>query len=441
MFRALTKSVNAPSLATAAEADAVLSVYPLQLSRFLDEVWTAGGFTDTSWTTLLKNKVPIGGIAKARPPAGLLSTLASGVRPTSGAVTQPYTIPTPPQTGAQAMLGAAPLWDHLMYAYLIEATGIFEIFSDVVRRYVVGETLPTPSADSVAWVRSTEELFFRDPPLFSTSGAIGSQVRPDAAVNRRNAYWRMFGMDLPHPVGRGVNGQPWKHDVGPTINGRFLELWNELLRQVWLGYENDTNSSGAKPTDPSYVAYLCQTLGETLQLRRQGGMLAREEFAFVSMMSWFHLTVEYDTSIVVDLKSTAGSGGNAADRLAAIGARVGIAPSRQSRELFELADLMSTVLWAIELGLFNTAGSAETLYKHSTPNAVARSLNRIIDLWQSATGERVKDLAVTSRKVGLDPRSAQPTRLLPGPLVPSSRPLAAGRPETNGHRPTTLTRS
>lgn len=440
MFRALAANVipsGATEEQTLASVNAVLSVYPLQLSRLLDEVWAAGGFTDTTWRTLLPTAVPIGNIAKTQAPATLLATLGSGVRPTPGAPTQPYVVPQPPLT---QIMGTAPLWDHLMYAYLIEATGIFEIFSDVVRRYVVGETLPTPSPDSVAWVRSTEELFFRDPPLFSTSGALTSQLRPDAAVNRRNAYWRMFGMDLPHPVGRGVTGQPWKRDVGATINVRFLELWNELLRQVWLGYENDTNTSGAKATDPSYVAYLCQTLSELLKLRRQGGMLAREEFANVSMMSWFHLTVEHDTSIVTDLKSTAGPRGNAADRLAAIGARVGIAPSRQSRELFELADLMSPVLWAIELGLFNQSTQAETLYKHGSTNPVSTSLNRIIDLWQSATGERVKDLAVTQRRAGLEPRAAQPTRLMGGSVVSSARSLAPAAPSSNGHGPTTLTR-
>jgi hypothetical protein len=453
MFRALAERVSpppptGPPAVTDADADAVLSVYPLQLSRFLDEVWAAGGFAGTTWSTLLNvpstmSPIPTGSTAKSQEPAGLLATLASGVKPTPGALTQPFTVPaTPGTTAAQAILGPAPLWDHLMYGYLIEATGIVEIFADVVRRYVVGETLPTPSADALAWVRSTEELFFRDPPLFSTSGALTSQLRPDAAINRRNVYWRMFGMDLPHPVGRGINGQPWKRDVGPTINTRFLELWNELLRQVWLGYENDTNSSGAKATDPSYVAYLCQTLSELLKLRRQGGMLAREEFAFVSMMSWFHLTVEHDTSIVIDLKSTAGAQGNAADRLAAIGARVGIAPSRQSRELFELADLISPVLWAIELGFFNSSGQAETLYKHGTPNAVSTTLNRIVDLWQSATGERVKDLAVTTRRAGSEPRSAQPTRLMAGtPLSPPKTLGPAARPSTNGHRPTTLTRT
>jgi hypothetical protein len=449
MFRALADSINFPATATDIEANAVLSTYPMQLSRFLDEVWSAGGPTSTPWQKLFGSTSPlpgqvkvtqlIGDVTGEEEPVGLLETLTSGLN---------YKDPTKPYLGGNTVStfikGPPPLWDHMIYAYLIEATGIFEIMADVVRRYVVGETLPYASAPGLAWVRGTEDLFFRDPPLFSTSGALMSQVRPDAAVNRRNAYWRMFGMDLPHPVGRGVTGQPWKRDVGPTINTRFLELWNELLRQVWLGFENATNTSGAKPTDPSYVAYLCQTLSEMLQLRRQYGMLAREEFAFVTMMDWFHLTVQYDTAIVVDLKATAGPNGNPADRLAAIGARVGIAPSRQSRELFELADLASAILWAIELGFFNTSDNAALLFANNlATNPIVSTMNRIIDLWQSATGERIKDLAVTTRRQGL-PQSAQPSRLLPGPLVPTARPAArpaaAGRPSTNGHHPTALAR-
>ncbi len=107
----------------------------------------------------------------------------------------------------------------------------------------------------------------------------------------------MFGLDLPHPVGMGIEGQPWKRDVGETANERFLELWNELLRQVWLGIEHDKNTSGANPTDASYIGYLCQAIGQTLQMRRRKGMLSREEFAYATMMSWFHLTVEHDTAL------------------------------------------------------------------------------------------------------------------------------------------------
>ena len=148
------------------------------------------------------------------------------------------------------------------------------------------------------------------------------------------------------------------------MNTRFVELWTELLRQVWMGIENDRNAVGANPTDPSYVAYLAQTLGEMLRMRKRNGMLVREEFAYVTMLSWFHLTVESDTTVVTDLQAIAGANGNPADRLAAIGARVGITPPRQARELFELADLMSFVLWFIELDQFSTPATAALLYQN-----------------------------------------------------------------------------
>jgi hypothetical protein len=450
MFRTLVNDPSFSSFQKVDVANALLGVNPLQLSRWLDEIWFGGGIADDqgAWGNILNTAAGVtplpqtarnalGDIGvRTRMPQALLDTLRSGLSPNAAApnAAQPWT------NAAGMLTGTAfpPIWRHLLYAYLVEATGIFEILAEVVRRYVVGETLPSPNTGTTVWVRSTEDLFFRDPPLFSAGGPMTSQVRPNARVNRRNAYWRMFGVDLPHPPGPGIEGQPWKRDVGLTSNTRFLEVWNELLRQVWLGYENDTNTSGAKPTDSSFVAYLCRTLSEMLQLRRRGGMLAREEFAYVTMMSWFHLTVEHDTSLVLDLSANAGPSGNAADRLAAIGARVGIAPSRQSRELFELGDLISPFMWAIEIGMFNDPAAAEMLYKHtnlgSASDEIARQMNRIVDLWQSATGERVKDLAVTTRP-NYGARQAQPTKLLSGGLVPTAPSASATpspAPSTNG---------
>ncbi|WP_433684768.1 hypothetical protein [Nocardia sp. CA-119907] len=286
----------------------------------------------------------------------------------------------------------------------------------------------------MAWIRATEELFFRDPPLFRVGG-LTSQLRPDARVNRRNAYWRMFGLDLPHAA-PGVSGQPWKRDAGATSNIRFIEIWTELLRQVWLGIENERNTSGANPTDSNYIAYLCKTLGEMLRLRRVGGMLSREEFSYVCMLAWFHLAVGSDNDVIRDLNARAGFVGNPADRLAAVGARVGVAPSRQAREMFELADVISPLMWAIELGLFDTADQAELLYRSTgitTPGpAPARTMNQIIDLWQSATGDRVKDLAVTTRRQWNQPAgSAQPARLLPAATL---SPVSAPASSANGQR-------
>ncbi|GAA5108798.1 hypothetical protein [Nocardia iowensis] len=434
MFRQLATALP-PLTGSLTPADAVFTFHPEQLSRWLDEVWAQGGIS--AWPNVFNStNVPLGDPAAVKltqiPNNLLAESFKSGVGSPTG--TPPFPPPlgyNPPAPNSPPPV--VPLWDHMFYAYLVESTGAVEIFAEVVRRYVVGETLPAPSAETMAWVRATEELFFRDPPLFRVGG-LTSQLRPDARVNRRNAYWRMFGLDLPHPA-PGIDGQAWKRDAGAASNIRFIEIWNELLRQVWLGIENERNTSGSNPTDASYIGYLCQTLAEMLRLRRLGGMLSREEFSYGCMLNWFHLTVGYESAVVRDLSANAGvSGGNPADRLATVGARVGVAPSRQARELFELASLVSPLLWAIELGLFDQQPKAELLYRSSgiSAPAPAQTMNRIIDLWQSATGERVKDLAVTTRHSTNQIRSAQPAKLLPAGVLSGASASAA--PTTNGQR-------
>src|SRR3954452_15734463 len=176
MFRALADKLATDETASPKtsekQANEVFSTYPLQLSRALDELWSAGGLTSANWQTILGNALPsnipettaIGDIGLELEPKGLLATLRSGLD---------YKNPNDPfnrKNTLSMLFGGTPaLWDHLIYAYIIEATGIFEIMADVVRRYVVGESLPYAPPPGLAWVRATEELFFRDPPLFSTS--------------------------------------------------------------------------------------------------------------------------------------------------------------------------------------------------------------------------------------------------------------------------------
>jgi hypothetical protein len=436
MFRLLARLIRDPFLnnpGTLPDADTVFATHPIQLSRWIEEIWAGGGLA--VWPVFPGNQqpVPLGDnttVLRLQLPDGLRDqTLRSGVHPVPRPLPPPLPPPlTPPIFEPPPALGVnlGPLpWDHLIYAYLVESTGVVEILGEVARRYVMGETLSTPDIDTLVWVRMTEELFFRDPPLFHIGGLV-SQLRPDAQINRRNAYWRMFGCDLPHPARGAIEGQPWKRDTGSAANVRFLELWNELLRQVWLGIENDRNSAGANPTDANYIGYLCQTLGELLRLRRRGGMLAREEFAYVTLLSWFHLTVEFDTAVVKTLRAGGDTvGGNPADRLTAIGAHVGITPPRQARELFELADLLSPLLWLIELDQFSSPQTAELLYSSfgGANRVVQDTMLRIIDLWQSATGARVKDLAVTVRRTpSATTQAVQPTRLPAGATAAALSP-------------------
>jgi hypothetical protein len=406
----------------------VFLVHPIQLSRWLDEAWAAAR---------LVPELPVGSASTDAPFLGddaIISALDLPTQPPSPLLLPSGISDTNPDVWSEALgppSGAIGLlWHHLVYAYLIESTGVMEIFLAVVRRLVAGETLGTLSAEGVKWLRATEELFFRDPPLFSIVGVV-SEARPEARVSRRNAYWRMLGLDLPHPIpahAGGVGGQQdWKAHVGLGVNTDFRAKWEELLRQVWLGLENSANTSGSNPTDPSYVSFLCVAIKDMLNNRRRGGLLAREEFAYVTVLSWFHLTLQTDTPIVKDLKAEATS---PADRLSLIAQRVGMAPAARSRELFELAEKMSSVLRAIELGSFDDPTAASALFDSNT--ALGVELRDLINMWQSATGVRVKDRPAGDAGA---PPSPQPLRVpAPSPAPVTTRPLPTPAPvgATNG---------
>jgi hypothetical protein len=419
MFNILAKIFEQSLIGSGPSA---LKVHPGQLSRWLDEVWSAG-----------PNQIGVAPAGAALPflgnPGGIVAALdspkapaifkdPSGINPADPA--QFTNLPGPVTTAA----GVPPLWHHLIYAYLLENTGMVEIFAEVLRRAAQGETLDIESNEAVQWLRSTEDLFFRESPLFSV-GTVTSQLRPESRVVRRNAYWRMFGMDLSHPVSaQGSSGaRDWKQHTGNGVNTTFREKWSELLRQIWLGIENRNNAVGTNATDDAYLLLLCESLRDMLTMRRRAGFLAREEFASVAIMSWFELTLSADTPIVAALNANATS---PADRLNLIAQRVGMKPAPRSRELFELAELMSLILRMLEANAFSVPTNVALFYNPATP--VFTTMNRIIDLWQSATSERVKERPVGNVIV---PASAQPLR------IPDTQPLTVPRlvaRTTNGGR-------
>jgi hypothetical protein len=409
----------------------VFRLHPTQIAYFVDEVWDgarrtpqipdptgqkdlvffAGFFDDTVLDALDQPTQP--GQDNFFSTDGLNAFLAPSGINTAGQFEW---------NGKQNELFCPPLlWHHLAYAYVLESTGIVEIFAEVVRRLVVGETLGVLSPDSIAWLRATEQLFFRDSPTFSVASVL-SQVRPFDRTNRRNAYWRMFGLDLAHAVPSLWGGSgplaDWKALTGP-VNQDFRQKWSEFLRQVWIGVENRDNESGANPTDASYIALLARAIKDLLGNRRRGGALAREEFAYVTMLNWFHLTVDTDTSLIVDLQAQASS---TADRLGALGQKVGITPALRSRELFDLAEPMSTLLRGIELGLFDTEETAKTLFTDGSN--IFRDVLDTINNWQSATGERVKESPARQKLA-----SGQPLRV-PALDAPPSASLTM--PRNNG---------
>ena len=125
-----------------------------------------------------------------------------------------------PISGLLGSAGLGPgrtrvIWDHLIYAYLIENTRAAEIFRRVVYEVAHGERLATmQNAATYTWLRTTEDLFHSfGLPSLATSTV--SQIRPDAGATRRNAYYRMFGMDLNH----AMNGATRPTRKRPTRTG------------------------------------------------------------------------------------------------------------------------------------------------------------------------------------------------------------------------------
>ncbi len=269
------------------------------------------------------------------------------------------------------------LWDHLIYAYMIENTRIYEIFRRVLHEFLHGEKLGVPTAAAQHWLRNTEELFYRDPPAFSIT-AITSDIRSDLRASRRNVYHRMFGMDLNHGAD---DNQPYSYVKADAYNNEFVTIFEELLREVWIAIVNVGNSSGVNPTDRGKVENLVANLHNMLMSRRANGNLSREEFVFVSMMSWFHLTVAFDSPIIQALRAEATG---PEQRLFKVAQRVGLPAHGLSKSYFDIADPISQVLIQIE------ASGTGIVPGLLGPGELQNAMNTIITHWSLITGRDVK---------------------------------------------------
>lgn len=309
--------------------------------------------------------------------------------------------------------GQPLVWHHLIYAYMIEQTCVFEIFDRVLFHYLHGEQLPPATAGGQRWLRATEDLLFRDAPSFQIY-AVTSWLRPDIRASRRNAYMRLFGLDLDHGKinfdehpPRDSGSYPYPREAG--WNQSFFEKFEEFVRQVWRGIENVANTSGANPTDDAAIATLADDLRIMLADRRKYGNLAREEFIFVSMMSWLHLTLMFDSQIVKDLKAEASAPW---ERLAKIGDLVEVPAHKNSEGYFRIAEPLSRLLIGIEAGLFNNPGTVPALY---SPGAPHDDIFEVITQWLQITGHDLK----APKVVVSGPRAQNGAVPQPGSSIPS----------------------
>lgn len=380
MFRRFVASPESNQEINRQKAEKLFRLNPLQLFSLLEIAWEF-----RVWNSQLS----LGHPERRSDIAGLLTTLPEPFINSFELVMKnkfidsDNTIINPPPINK--LLEGEVRWDHLIYAYLIENTRIYEIFRRVLYEYRHGEKLGVPLESAQHWLRNTEELFFRDPAPFSIYSVV-SYVRPDQGASRRNAYHRMFGMDLNHGMD---DGKPYPYIKSETANREFVSTWEEFLREVWIGISNATNTSGSKPTDDAAIADLARRLNAMLIGCRINGNLSREEFWFVSMMSWFHLTLEFNSPIVVSLRA---EGSTEEARLKKIAEKVQLPAHAKSYYFFRLADPMSRILIQIETGTYNDPAAVPALYTPGSP--VEDDMRSLTAYWSQATGRNMKKKSV-----------------------------------------------
>jgi hypothetical protein len=383
MFRVLAASINNDPAISGPD---VFALHPMQLSRFLEETWAN------------------------RPPAGALPA-PQGLEVPGPLVTQEATsgiaLPTPPLT-----------WRHLIYAYMIENTRVYEIFRRVLEEFTFGERLGIPSEDTQRWLRTTEQLFYSaESPLQIYT--LTSWIRPDLRATRRNLFQRFFGMDLNHGTD---DNRPYPYPRASAWNADFVSTFEEFMREVWRGVENYTNTSGARPTDDAAIANLARRLEDMLRVRRADGAVSRDELLHTSTMSWFHLALSFNSPIVQDLEAEANA---PEERLIKIARRVGMPAHSRSGAYFRLADDSSFILRGIELGQFSNPANVPTLYTPSppapAPPVVLDAMLGVIRDWSIASGRDMK-----ARQVSIGGPQPRPARPAPQP-IPSGSGNGNGR--------------
>jgi len=404
--------------------NSLFTYHPLQISALVETVWQNRYNAATSQTSspfcpwapqvthpMLSAKYFSGyrwtsaGPQPIDPPAGfVLPKDQPGVQNTWDGVTLP--IPTNMQPTN---------WDHLIYAYIIENTRIFDIFAKVLETYMYTEQLETPTQESQMFWRNLEYLIFGD-AMPSMVWTTTSRSRRDEVADRLTAYYWMFGIDLSHAPDIAAQ-HPYQKPA--AANRDFIPTFEALAREVWRGIVNARNTSGANDTDATVIATLARRLYDMMATRRINGNLSREEFRAVSVISFLNLAVQYDSPAVVDLKASASS---PEMRLQKMAERVHMSCHVKSKPFFDLAAPFSTLLQSIESGAFNTPAGAELLYKQTPPNVVSRNAEEVIDQYSLATGRDLKSkpVLVTGHTT---PSSMQSPRRPPPIAAPAARRL------------------
>lgn len=342
-------------------ADTVLTGHrPSQLSEYLEETWFRRQANEIF----------------GEPPTPAPSPLEKA-RPTGQWIDTSPLVPP---------LGTA-VWPHLIYAYMMENTRIVPIFRKLLKEWLSGGRLPQPSAETQRWIRATEALFFSTQWPFSVYSTTSS-LRSDSEAMRRNAYFRLFGLNLNHGTDEG--GQ-YKYELPASANTRFAPVLESLLTEVWQAFTyNRRPAVGQDRTDDVAMADKLRSLAGMLQAQRPHGTLSREEFAAVALLSWLQLTINSNNAVVNNLNAQAPT---AAERLAKIGEMVGIPAHSRSDAYVQIARPLAAVVRAIENNAIVGVLGAQSLYLAA--GFFQQVMQVIVNHWCTISGRDIKNQNVS----------------------------------------------
>jgi len=298
---------------------------------------------------------------------------------------------------------------HLIYSYLLENTRILQIFERVLEKYQQDEDLgitQIPLQQEVyQWIANSERLFFTDEGEGVRN--IRSLIRPSYDANRRNAYYRMFGIDLAFGDISSTSGGTIPYFRARASNQQFISLFEKYLAEIWQGYINARNTSGPNTSDANNLVELAIQLQELLAARRggrpgggtniyAGRNLSQEEYGSAVLLSWFTFIVSANTPVVQFLNCQSSTIG---ERLLKIGEKVGVPAHSKCQALFEMAGPASNILTLLETGGYlNTPANVQTMLSSLNPGTLlsidSDNMNYflvVINNWEKATGHRIKN--------------------------------------------------
>jgi hypothetical protein len=327
-------------------AEALLQAHPLELTALVESVWrehAAPALPTAAWPRAMTERIL----------ADFQSGLPRGLADTR--------------------------WDHIIYAYMIENTRIFDIFRKVSELYQSGEQLPIPGPASQRFWFSANSLIFSSPPPMTVWSISGKH--PDEEAQRMALYQWMLGLDLLHAA-EIRQMHPYKPPVGSNVD--FLANFEAFVRETWRGIVNSRRLGAANDTNYRTIASRARRIHDEMRTRRRHGNLSREEFRAVSVMSLLELAVSFDSSVVRDLNASAGSPG---ERLSLIAKQVGIAAHPKSNALFEISPPFSALLRLIEQGEFNQVREAEMLCTNPQSRDYRELVEVVIGFYADAMDE------------------------------------------------------